>query len=201
MAYLVVTVNDKELYRRELSGPMTLGRSIDCELWLNDNGISRRHCRFERSEDGAAWTVQDLGSRNGVFVHGERVAKHALRDGEHVRVGGVKVTFHEVGYVSSRPARPQVGSGDSMSDTVVGNGTSRNGRVMPIPAPRVAVLEKTSPDLFEGPAPDPGAPLAFQRPPARPMPVGERSEDDDGNASPERPPQPREGLLRRFLHK
>jgi pSer/pThr/pTyr-binding forkhead associated (FHA) protein len=196
MAYLVVTVRDRELYRRELSGPMTLGRSTDCDLWLNDNGISRRHCRFERGEDGSSWAVQDLGSRNGVFVHGERVAKHILRDGDHVRVGDAKITFHEVGYVSSRPATPQMSSGDSMSDTVVSNGMSRNGRAMPIP--RAATPAKTSPDLFEAPAPDPSTPLAFQRPPARPMPVGEKSIDD---TDPEQPPHPREGLFRRFLHK
>ena len=40
MAYLVVTVKDKELYRRELTGPVTLGRSTECDLWLNDNGVS-----------------------------------------------------------------------------------------------------------------------------------------------------------------
>jgi len=195
MAYLVVTVQDKELFRRELSGPLTLGRSTDCELWLNDQGVSRRHCRFERASDGT-WEVQDLGSRNGVFSHGQRVTKHTLRDGEYVRVGGAKIKFHEVGYVSSRPATPQKGAGDSMSDTVV-NSASRIGRSLPMP--RAATPGKNAPDI--APAPESTAPLAFQRPPARPMPVGEANGDDNADDQGNGHPKPREGLLRRFLHK
>jgi pSer/pThr/pTyr-binding forkhead associated (FHA) protein len=204
MAYLVVTVRDRELFRRELSGPLTLGRSTDCELWLNDNGVSRRHCRFEQASDGA-WEVHDLGSRNGVFAHGQRVAKHTLRDGDHVRVGEAKITFHEVGYVSSRPATPQRGAGDSMSDTVL-KSASRVGRALPTPravTPRPATPGKTAPDL--APAPEPAAPLAFQRPPARPMPVTEAidevDERSDGDGEGNGHAKPRESFLRRLLHK
>lgn len=191
MAYLVVTTAGKELYRRELAGPVTLGRSTECDLWLNDNGVSRRHCRFDRGESGA-WEVHDLGSRNGVFVHGERVFQHTLKDGDHVRIGGVKIAFHEIGYVSSRPAMPQRGSGDSMSDTVVSNAASRIGRVLPMP--RAAMPGKGAPSIPMASAPEtPTAPLAFQRPPARPIPVGDKS-DDNGKG------EHHEGLLRRFIH-
>jgi pSer/pThr/pTyr-binding forkhead associated (FHA) protein len=189
MAYLVVTMKGKELYRRELSGPVTLGRSTDCDLWLNDQGVSRRHCRFELGDDGA-WSVHDLGSRNGVLLHGERVTKCRLTDGDYVRVGDAKITFHEVGYVSARPATPQRGSGDSMSDTVV-NSASRMGRVLP--APRAATPGHDDPSAPMVPAPESDASLAFKRPPARPMPVGEDPDSDSGER--------RAGLLRRFLHK
>jgi pSer/pThr/pTyr-binding forkhead associated (FHA) protein len=170
---------------------VTLGRSTDCDVWLNDNGVSRRHCRFERAQ-GGAWEVHDLGSRNGVFVHGERVGKHTLKDGDHVRIGSAKITFHEVGYVSSRPAKPQKGSGDSMSDTVVSNSASRVGRALP--KPRAATPGQAPPVMPMAPAPEPTASLAFQRPPARPIPVAEKSDDENGNG------EHREGLLRRFLH-
>jgi pSer/pThr/pTyr-binding forkhead associated (FHA) protein len=192
MAYLVVTMAGKELYRRELAGPVTLGRSTECDLWLNDNGVSRRHCRFDRGE-GGTWEVHDLGSRNGVFVHGERISKHPLKDGDHVRIGGVKIAFHEVGYVSSRPAIPQRGSGDSMSDTVVSSSASRIGRVLP--TPRADTPGKAAPPTPMAPAPEaPAAPLAFQRPPARPIPVAEKS-DENGNG------EHHQSLIRRFLHK
>lgn len=160
MAYLVVTVKGKELYRRELSGPLTLGRSTDCDLWLNDQGVSRKHCRFERVGD--AWEVHDLGSRNGVVLHGERVTHHALGDGEAVHVGSARVTFHAVGFVPARPATPQ-GTGDSISDTVIGKSAPRAGRTLP--TPRAAM-----PGHLERDARKPAAPLAFTRPPARPMP-------------------------------
>ncbi|MGB7157922.1 MAG: FHA domain-containing protein, partial [Tepidisphaeraceae bacterium] len=134
MAYLVVTSKGKELYRRELAGPVTLGRSTDCELWLNDTGVSRKHCRFEPAGDG--WEVHDLGSRNGVFVHGEPVTKHVLRDGDVVRIGEARIRFYEVGFVSARPAAP-TRSSDPMSETIAHPEIASIGP-KPRPAPRPA---------------------------------------------------------------
>ncbi len=184
MAYLVVTIKGKELCRRELSGSsVTLGRSTDCEFWLNDQGVSRRHCRFERVGD--AWEVQDLGSRNGVVIHGERITKRELSDGDAIHLGAVRITFHADGYVSARPATPQ-GFGDSISDTVIASSASRTGRMLPTP-------RATVPTRSDAKAAQPVAKLAFSRPPARPMPVATDVNNPDG----ERP----KGRLRRFLQK
>ncbi|HEV2296400.1 MAG TPA: FHA domain-containing protein [Tepidisphaeraceae bacterium] len=193
MAYLVVTMKDKELCRRELSGPgITVGRSTDCDLWLNDGGVSRRHCCFERN--GEAWEVVDLGSRNGVVVHGEKVTRHVLRDGDSVHVGGARIAFHAVGYVPSRPTRPATPQpvGDSISDTIVSaNSGSRMGRALPTP-------RAVDPDAREKVG-ETSAPLAFTRPPARPIPAPSQSPDDNVKSKGEHPI--REGVLRRFLHK
>jgi predicted component of type VI protein secretion system len=183
MAYLVVTMSGKELYRRELNGPVTLGRSTDCDLWLNDQAVSRRHCRFERVGD--AWEVHDLGSRNGVMLHGERITKYTLRDGDALHIGAARVAFHANGYVSARPATPQ-GVGDSISDTIMANAAPRTGRVLPTP-------RATLPGQPETDATKPAVPLAFSRPLARPIPTA--SDGDNGNG------KHREGLFRRFLHK
>ncbi len=48
-----------------------LGRGKDNQLVLQDEGVSRHHCRIKRTEDG--WTVEDLGSTNGVRVNGQRI--------------------------------------------------------------------------------------------------------------------------------
>ncbi len=194
MAYLVVTIKGKELCRQELNGPVTLGRSTDCDLWVNEAGVSRRHCRFERN--GEAWEVHDLGSRNGVVLHGERITKHTLGDGDSIHVGAARIMFHALGYVTSRPARPSVpqGPADSVSDTVMSpNGGSRTGRLLPTPRARMPGQSDTE-------ATNPTAPLAFTRPPARPMPAASRSVDENGKSDREHQPR-REGLLRRFLHR
>ena len=196
MAYVVVSMKGKELFRRELSGDMTLGRSTDCELWLNDLGVSRRHCRFEKKNTAGEWDVVDLGSRNGVVVHGERVARHTLRDGEAIHVGGARIMFHADAFVSARPSRPSTpsqGAADSVSDTIVSNSASRTGRVMPMPRaamPGQSVSEPTKP----------AAPLPFTRPPARPIPAASESPDEPPTASPTARPQ-RHGFLHRLLHK
>src|SRR5205823_13650084 len=46
------------------AGGATIGRSRDCDVVLNDAGVSRRHAEVRPS--GQGWTVADLGSTNGV---------------------------------------------------------------------------------------------------------------------------------------
>ncbi len=65
---------------------LRLGREPGNEVWLDDSGVSRQHARVIL-HNGAVW-VQDAGSRNGVFVNGERVADHrTLGPGDRVVVG------------------------------------------------------------------------------------------------------------------
>jgi hypothetical protein len=51
--------------------PITIGRSGDCTLVLDDDYSSNRHARFMPSN--GTWVVEDLGSTNGTFLGGERV--------------------------------------------------------------------------------------------------------------------------------
>jgi two-component system, cell cycle response regulator len=65
---------------------VTLGRSPQADLRLEDDGISRHHARI-RSETGRSW-VEDLASRNGTFVNGERIEGDVeLKDGDKIQVG------------------------------------------------------------------------------------------------------------------
>ena len=75
-----------------LAKPVRLGRaSGDADVVVDDARLSRAHAAFARA--GLVVEVQDLGSRNGTFVNGERVERHALGLGDLVRVGD---TFLEV---------------------------------------------------------------------------------------------------------
>lgn len=73
-----------------LEAPLTLGRSADCDVRLDEEGVSRRHVRFERRQDGTVH-LQDLGSKNGTYVNGERVETRALRDGDKIQVGPISI--------------------------------------------------------------------------------------------------------------
>jgi hypothetical protein len=62
-----------------------LGRSDDNHLQLARPGVSRRHAVIMAANGG--FVIQDLGSQNGVFVNGERISEHALKDGEQIVIG------------------------------------------------------------------------------------------------------------------
>jgi pSer/pThr/pTyr-binding forkhead associated (FHA) protein len=77
MAYLVFSSHKgEEIGRRRLEGPVTIGRSPDCDVSLHDHLLSRHHCRLAPSDDG--WVLTDLGSKNGTIVHGKPVTQHVL---------------------------------------------------------------------------------------------------------------------------
>jgi hypothetical protein len=73
----------------------TIGRSRECDVVLDDAGISRRHAEIRPGGDG--WTVADLGSTNGLRVNGRVVrGAHALQPGDRVELGSTEIVF-EVG--------------------------------------------------------------------------------------------------------
>jgi hypothetical protein len=80
--------------RRMLLPPRgaTLGRSRDCDVVLEDSGISRRHA--ELRPEGDVWTIEDLGSTNGVRVNGITIhAVHELRPGDRIEIGSTEILF------------------------------------------------------------------------------------------------------------
>jgi hypothetical protein len=73
-------------------GGGTLGRSRDCDVVLDDAGISRQHAELRPGPDG--WTVADLGSTNGVRVNGVQVrGVQLLRSGDRVELGSTEIVF------------------------------------------------------------------------------------------------------------
>jgi DNA-binding winged helix-turn-helix (wHTH) protein len=73
-------------------GDNVVGRAPDAAVWIDAPGVSRHHARI--CLDGSAATVEDLGSKNGTYLRGERVtAPSRLADGDQIRLGSVIVTF------------------------------------------------------------------------------------------------------------
>lgn len=91
MAYVVIHHRDREIERKVLEGPATIGRSPHCELSVHDILLSRRHCRLE--PDGEGWLIVDLGSKNGTRVGGDPVIRTPLKDGDVIRMGKTSVRY------------------------------------------------------------------------------------------------------------
>jgi Protein of unknown function (DUF3662)/FHA domain len=72
-----------------------LGRSRDCEIVLDDAGVSRRHAEIRPGPEN--WTVEDLGSTNGVLVNGHSIhGAQSLSHGDRIELGSTDIVF-EVG--------------------------------------------------------------------------------------------------------
>src|SRR5690242_5323508 len=70
---------------------LTIGRSRENTLMLEDAAASRRHARIVRHEQG--YQLVDLGSENGTWVGDRRVQEHWLRSGDLVRIGEAVFRF------------------------------------------------------------------------------------------------------------
>lgn len=81
-------------------GVTILGRAADAGIRIDFPGVSRHHARI--SVSGGQALLEDLESRNGTFVRGEKIAeKIRLADGDEIRLGPVPVVFRLVSPESS----------------------------------------------------------------------------------------------------
>ena len=65
--------------------PFVIGRSSACEIRLIDDSISRRQCSIIPTSEGIF--VEDMGSKNGTFVNGQRIRKHKLETKDQILLG------------------------------------------------------------------------------------------------------------------
>jgi FhaA, N-terminal domain/FHA domain len=86
----ILVLPDRRLALDE-SAPTVLGRSRQADCVLADPNVSRRHA--ELRFDGAEWTINDLGSTNGIKINGRRVEGGRLADGDAVTIGTTEATF------------------------------------------------------------------------------------------------------------
>jgi predicted component of type VI protein secretion system len=89
-------------------GTTTIGRGAECHITLDDPLASRKHVRIVVGGDRVV--VEDLGSRNGVFVNGTPIRRLTqLRDGDRVRVGAQEFVFSQPGHALAAPLRRVTG--------------------------------------------------------------------------------------------
>jgi pSer/pThr/pTyr-binding forkhead associated (FHA) protein len=69
-----------------------IGRSPECDVFLDDVTVSRKHAEFVRHR--TAFEVRDLNSLNGTYFDGVRIDTALLSDGAEVQIGKYRLTFY-----------------------------------------------------------------------------------------------------------
>jgi pSer/pThr/pTyr-binding forkhead associated (FHA) protein len=85
-----------------------LGRSTECDVVLGHPEVSGRHALLAVHPDGTV-EIQDMGSKNGTFINGERVVTGSLKPGDTLTFGSYTVDWEEI----LRNPPPATGGSDS----------------------------------------------------------------------------------------
>lgn len=111
---VLITFKDGERKDFPLTGASTtVGRRPDCGLRVATGDVSRQHC--EVTVGSSVW-VKDLGSSNGTFVNGKRVAESKLNAGDVLGVGPIQFVVQVDGKPENivepevKPAAPASGA-------------------------------------------------------------------------------------------
>jgi FHA domain/zinc-ribbon domain len=70
-----------------------IGRSPDCDIFLDDVTVSRRHAVLV--ENQGRYSIEDFGSLNGTFVNRRRVDSGELSDGDELQIGKYRLVFFQ----------------------------------------------------------------------------------------------------------
>jgi adenylate cyclase len=95
MFYRLISPDGTQSFDLKLHAPLIVGRAPTCDLSVADPTISRRHAELVVDEDQV--TLRDLGSSNGTFVNGHKVAAATLEVDDLIAFG--KVAFRLATYV------------------------------------------------------------------------------------------------------
>lgn len=93
MVFLLAKTRDNAFVRR-----ITVGRTSNNDLPVEDASVSRFHAWFQRDEESGPWSVVDAGSKNGTRVNGRSLEKKkpcALSSGAKIRIGHVDLAFYD----------------------------------------------------------------------------------------------------------
>ena len=79
----------------EVLSEMTIGRSRECDIFLEDLAVSRLHATIHQLPDGG-FEIEDHRSATGTFVNGLRITLYRLLEGDNVQIGSNKLTFRRL---------------------------------------------------------------------------------------------------------
>lgn len=73
----------------QLDQELLIGRAGEADVWLDEEGVSRKHARVAKAIETAQ--IIDLGSRNGTWVNGARITQQELKEGDLIQIGATHI--------------------------------------------------------------------------------------------------------------
>jgi len=94
MLTLVFTEGDVTLTLKLDQDQITIGRSKENVVVVNNRKASRKHAKIDRV--GATYQVTDLGSGNGTRLNGKKIDFQALAKGDEIKIGDASLKVHGI---------------------------------------------------------------------------------------------------------
>jgi pSer/pThr/pTyr-binding forkhead associated (FHA) protein len=91
MPYIHHQLNGASICHYELGDRLTIGRSADNQLVIDDATVSGHHAVIEKTTEG--YQIRDLDSTNGVFVNGKRVPSQVIGVNDAIVIGTHDLCF------------------------------------------------------------------------------------------------------------
>lgn len=90
--HVVISINGNELHRYSFAETeILIGRSPECDVLLDNAGVSRTHAKILRQGDRVQ--IVDLNSGNGTFLNGQGVSEAYVNGGDTVGIGKFTLTL------------------------------------------------------------------------------------------------------------
>jgi pSer/pThr/pTyr-binding forkhead associated (FHA) protein len=70
---------------------VTIGRDVDNMIQLPNEKVSKHHAVIRQTKGG--WSIEDLKSRNGIYVNGKRTERTDLNEQDQVKIGPYNFYF------------------------------------------------------------------------------------------------------------
>jgi len=84
-----------------------IGRSMDCDIVVDNLGVSRHHCSIVK--EGEAWVLVDGGSNNGTFINGQKVGRHPLKTNDKIVLGKHSLVYDANGFAAANGKKKAAG--------------------------------------------------------------------------------------------
>ncbi len=100
-----------------LRGKTSLGRHSENDIFINVDGISRKHAIISVVAEGLE--IEDLGSSNGTFVNGEKITKQPIKIGDEIKLDNIRFLIQSPGMpaAQNQSDNPKQAQGSAQSSS------------------------------------------------------------------------------------